>query len=148
MHTILNFLGTLGPILSLIGTYCLILSHSKNNEIAHTLSKGKVAEGTVIKMREDPDHLPSDMDYRGTAPVIEFRTVNGLYQHFSTTYRKISHYEVGQTVKIHYYSYKSRMEMALPDDETGTLPKTLLKWGIIFCAIGYPILLSKMGGLF
>jgi hypothetical protein len=148
MHTILNFLGTLGPILSLIGTYCLILSHSKNNEIAHTLSKGKVAEGTVIKMREDPDHLPSDMDYRGTAPVIEFRTVNGLYQHFSTTYRKISQYEVGQTVKIHYYSYKSRMEMALPDDETGTLPKTLLKWGIIFCAIGYPILLSKMGGLF
>ena len=148
MNTILNLLGTLGPILSLIGTYCLILSHSKNNEIAHTLSKGKVAEGTVIKMREDPDHTPSDMDYRGVAPVVEFRTLNGLYQHFSTTYRKNSPYEVGQTVKIHYYSYKSRMEMALPDDETGTLPKTLLKWGIIFCAIGYPILLSKLGGLF
>jgi hypothetical protein len=148
MHTILNFLGTLGPILSLIGTYFLILSYSKNNEIAHTLSKGRVADGTVIKMREDPDHAPSDMDYRGVAPVVEFRTVNGLYQHFSSTYRKNSPYEVGQTVKIHYYSYKSRMEMALPDDETGTLPRTLLKWGIIFCAIGYPILLSKLGGLF
>ena len=148
MNTILNLLGTLGPILSLIGTYCLILSHSKNNEIAHTLSKGKVAEGTVIKMREDPDHAPSDMDYRGVAPVVEFRTLNGLYQHFSTTYRKNSPYEIGQTVKIHYYSYKSRMEMALPDDETGTLPKTLVKWGIIFCAVGYPILLSKLGGLF
>jgi hypothetical protein len=148
MTTILNFVMSLGPILSLIGTYLLILSHSKSHEIEHTLNKGKVAEGKVIKMREDPDHTPSDMDYRGVAPVVEFRTVNGLYQHFSTTYRKNSPYEVGQTVKIYYYKYKSRMEMALIDDQTGTLPKTLLKWGIIFCAIGYPILFSKLGGLF
>jgi hypothetical protein len=148
MNTILNFLNTLGPILSLIGTYCLILSYDKAHEIEHTIKKGKIAEGTVIKMREDPHHAPSDMDYRGVAPVVEFRTVNGLYQHFSTTFRKNSPYEVGQTVKIHYYSYKSRMEMALIDDETGTLPKTLMKWGIIFCAIGYPIILSKLGGLF
>ena len=148
MTTILNFVMSLGPILSLIGTYLLILSHSKSHEIEHTLNKGKVAEGKVIKMREDPDHTPSDMDYKGVAPVVEFRTVNGLYQHFSTTYRKNSPYEVGQTVKIYYYKYKSRMEMALIDDQTGTLPKTLLKWGIIFCAIGYPILFSKLGGLF
>lgn len=148
MNTLLNILGTLGPLLSLIGTYCFILAYSKNNEIVHTINKGKVAEGKVIEMREDPDHIPSDMEYRGTAPVVEFRTQNGLFQHFSSTYRKNSSYEVGQTVKIYYYHYKSRMEMALSDDETGTLPKTLLKWGIIFCAIGYPILLSKLGGLF
>lgn len=148
MNVVINTLTSLAPFLSLIGTYCFILSYSKSNEIAHTLSKGKVAEGTVIKMREDPHYLPSDMEYRGVAPVVEFRTVNGLYQHFSTTYRKNSPYEVGQTVKIHYYHYKSRREMALADDETGTLPKTLLKWGIIFCAIGYPMILSRIGGLF
>jgi len=38
--------------------------------------------------------------------------------------------------------------MALADDEPVTLPKTLLKWGIIFCVIGYPILFSRLGGLF
>ena len=148
MDSMLNILNTLGPLLSLIGTYCFILSYSKSHEIEHTINKGKVAEGEVIKMREDPDHSPSDMDYHGVAPVVEFRTVNGLFQHFSTTYRKKSPYKVGQTVKIYYYHYKSRMEMALEDDEPGTLPKTLLKWGIIFCAIGYPILFSKLGGLF
>jgi len=148
MNTILNILGTLGPILSLIGTYCFILSYSKSHEIEHTINKGKVAEGKVIKMREDPEHSPADIAYQGVAPVVEFKTANGLFQHFSTTYRKNSHYEVGQTVKIYYYHYKSRNEMALEDDEPGTLPKTLFKWGIVFCVVGYPILLSKLSGLF
>lgn len=140
----INFLSSLSGIIALVGTYCLILSHSKKNEIAHTLSKGRVAEGTVIKMREDPDHTPTDMDYLGVAPVVEFRTINGLYQHFSTTYRKNSPYEVGQIVKIYYYNYKSRNEMALEDDEPGTLPQTLLKWGIILCSISYPFIIYKL----
>lgn len=148
MTHILNIIITIGPILSLIGTYCFILSYSKFNEVEHTIEKGKVAEGTVIELRDDPDYIRSDMAYRGKAPVVEFRTQNGLYQHFSTTYRKNSPYVVGQKVKIYYYFYKSRHEMALADDEPGTLPKTLLKWGIVFCGIGYPILLSKLGGLF
>ncbi|NOT35793.1 MAG: hypothetical protein HOP11_00275 [Saprospiraceae bacterium] len=148
MNSILSILGTLGPILSLIGTYCLILSYTKKYEIEHTIKKGKVAEGKVIEMREDPDHSPSDISYRGVAPVVEFRTDNGLFQHISTTYRKSSTYEVGKMVTIYYYHYKSRREMALVDDEPGTLPGTLLKWGIILCVIGYPILISKLGGLF
>ncbi len=148
MNIILNIINTIGPLLSLIGTYCLILSYSKSNEIEHAITKGKIADGVVIKMREDPDHSPADLAYRGVAPVVEFRTVNGFFQHFSLTYKKNSPFEVGKAVKIYYYHYKSRMEMALEDDETGTLPKTLLKWGIIFCAIGYPIVLYKMRGLF
>lgn len=90
MTHILNIIITIGPILSLIGTYCFILSYSKFNEVEHTIKKGKVAEGTVIELRDDPDYIRSDMAYRGKAPVVEFRTQNGLYQHFSTTYRKIA----------------------------------------------------------
>ena len=148
MTTILNFVMSLGPILSLIGTYLLILSHSKSNEIIHTISKGKVAEGTVIELRDDPNHINEVSKNIGQAPVVDFHTVNGWHRHHSTTYRYPSRYEVGQKVKIYHYLYKSRHEMALEDDEPGTLPKTLLKWGIIFCVIGYPILFSKMGGLF
>lgn len=148
MTHILNILITIGPILSLIGTYCFILSYTKFHEVEHTIKKGKMAVGTVIVLRDDPDYIPSDLAFRGKAPVVEFRTQNGLYQHFSTTYRKNSPYKVGQKVKIHYYFYKSRHEMALGDDEHGTLPKTLLKWGIVLCGIGYPILLSKLCGLF
>lgn len=148
MDTILNILGTLGALTSLIGTYCLILSYTKAHEIEHTIKKGSVAEGTVIKMREDPTCASFDSSYRGEAPVVEFRTDHGLFQHFSTTYKRNSHYKVGQKVKIHCYSYKSRREMALADDEPGTLPNTLMKWGIAFCAVGYPILLSKLGRLF
>jgi hypothetical protein len=148
MTTVLNFVMSLGPILSLIGTYLLILSYDKSHEIEHTISKGKVAEGTVIELRDDPNHVDEMSKNKSKAPVVDFHTVNGWHRHHSTTYRYPSRYEVGQKVKIYHYLYKSRHEMALEDDEPGTLPKTLLKWGILFCAIGYPILLSKMGGLF
>jgi hypothetical protein len=142
-----KLIGTSGPLPSLIGTYCLILSYSKNHEIEHTLKKGKTFEGTVTEMIDGTDHLPSEKAYRGKAPKVEFRTQNGSYKHFSITYRKNNHYQVGQKVKIYLYLYKSRRKMALEDDEPGTLPITLLKWGIGLCLIGYPLLFSKLGGL-
>jgi hypothetical protein len=148
MTTILNFLTSLGSILSLIGTFLLILSYTKSHEIEHTIRNGREVEGTVIELREDPDQSDLRSEVKAKAPRVEFRTINGLYRHSSTTYRYPSPYEVGQKVKIYHYSTISRNEMALADDEPGTLPKTLLKWGLIFCAIGYPILLSKMGRLF
>ena len=148
MTTVLNFLMSLGSIISLIGTFLLILSYDKSHEIEHTISKGRVAEGTVIKLRDDTNHVDDMSKNKGKAPVVDFHTVNGWHRHHSTTYRYPSRYEVGQKVKIYHYLYKSRHEMALEDDEPGTLPKTLLKWGIIFCAIGYPIFFSKFGGLF
>jgi len=134
---------SIGPVLSLAGTYCLIISYAKSKEIDHIIKKGKTTEGTVIEMCDDPDDKPADMYYKGKAPVVEFKTPNGLFHHFSNTYKKNSHYEVGQKVTIFYYFYKSRREMALSDDKPGTLPNTLLKWGIILCVIGYPIVLSK-----
>jgi hypothetical protein len=148
MTSIVNLLFAAGPLLSLIGTYLIILSHSKNNEIAHTLSKGRVAEGTVIALTENPDDLDLMTKLRAKAPLVEFHTSIGWHRYQSSTYRDPSPYQVGQKVEIFYYFYKSRREMALADDEPGTLPKTLMKWGIIFCAVGYPVLLSKMGGLF
>ena len=148
MSSVLNFISSFGPILSLIGTYLLILSYDKSHEIEHTIKKGKVAEGTVTELRENPDHSDLMSKLKAKAPVVDFYTTNGWYRHYSTTYKDPSPYEIGQKVKIYHYLYKSRHEMALEDDEPGTLPKTLLKWGIIFCSIGYPILLSKLGGLF
>lgn len=148
MTLILNILSAAGPLLSLIGTYLLILSYSKNNEIAHTLSKGRVTEGTVIQLTENPDDLDLMTKLRAKAPLVEFHTNIGWHRYQSSTYKDPSPYHVGQKVQIYYYFYKSRREMALADDEPGTLPKTLLKWGIIFCAVGYPVLLSKMSGLF
>ncbi|HMP28432.1 MAG TPA: DUF3592 domain-containing protein [Saprospiraceae bacterium] len=148
MTKLINFLSTLGPILSLIGTYLLILSYSKSNEIKHTLSRGKEAEGTVIELRDDPDPKNQISNPKAKAPVVEFHTINGWHRHYSTTYKYPSPYQIGQKVKIYHYLYRSRHEMALTDDEPGTFPKTLLVWGIIFCLLGYPILISKMGGLF
>ena len=136
-----------GPFLALIGTYLLILSHKKKHEIEHTIRKGLSTEGTVIEIRENPGKsLESNMP-EGYAPVVEFTTINGKYHHHSATFRSPCNYYIGQKVKIYYYFYKSRKEMALLDDDPGPLPKILFKWGILFCAIGYPILLAKMSVL-
>ena len=80
MNSILTILSNSGPILSLIGTFCLIISYTKSHEIEHTIKYGKVAKGNVIRMSEDPAHDPSDLEYRGVAPIVEFRTDNGLFE--------------------------------------------------------------------
>lgn len=147
MSSILNIALSAGPILAIIGTYLLILSHNKNHEIEHTIEKGLSTEGTVVEIRSDKRHSTESNVQEVYAPVVEFTTINGTFRHYAPSFRASCKYEVGQKVKIYYFFYKSRREMALEDDEPGTLPNTLLKWGIIFCAIGYPMLLSKMAGL-
>jgi hypothetical protein len=67
---LMNIMNYIGPLLSLVGTYCLILSYNKYYEIEHTIKNGKEAEGKVIKMREDPKHSLLDKDYRERAPVV------------------------------------------------------------------------------
>ncbi|MBK9256509.1 MAG: hypothetical protein IPM42_13560 [Saprospiraceae bacterium] len=148
MQTLQNILATSGPILALIGTYCFILSYSKAHEIEHTIRKGRIAEGTVIELQDNPADLHLNTKLRRKAPLVDFHSHIGWHQYQSITYRDPSPYQVGQKVQIYYYFYKSRREFALADDEPGTLPKTLLKWGIIFCIIGYPILFGKLGGFF
>ncbi len=81
----MNFLTTLGPILSLIGTYLLILSYNKSHEIEHTISKGQVAEGTIIELRENPNNLDLMAKNKAKAPVVDFHTINGWHRHYSTT---------------------------------------------------------------
>lgn len=148
MSPTLNFLTTLGPIISIIGTYLLILSYQKKNEIVHTIQKGLSTEGTIVEIKTYKNDSSGSNVKEAFAPVVEFTTINGKYLHFSPTFRSPSRYEIGQKVKIYYYFYKSRREMALADDVPGTLPNTLLKWGVIFCIIGYPVLIFKMSGLF
>lgn len=143
-----NILSYLGSGFSLIGIYMIIISYQKSNEKKHTLAKGKVAEGTVIELRENPGDLSGNDKGNGFAPVVEFRTDHGLYKHYSTTYRFPSPYSLGQKVKIYYYIYKSRYEFALQDDEPGSLPGTMMKWGIAFCILGLPLLFLKMSKLF
>lgn len=127
------------PFFSLIGIYCLIISYQQKHQIEHTIKKGKLTEGTVVDMRSMPN--------KGVAPVVEFKTVNGMYKHYSNTYRTVSSYKVGQKVNLYYFIYKSRQEFALEDDEPGTMPLTLLIAGIILCAISFPMVIIKMKGL-
>ncbi|MBK7233060.1 MAG: DUF3592 domain-containing protein [Saprospiraceae bacterium] len=145
MQTLENILSYLVFGLSLIGVYLLILAYQKKHEIEHTLSKGKMAEGTVVELRENPTNV--DGGGKEYTPVVEFRTDHGLYRHHSSTYKFPTPYHLGQKVKIYYYIYKSRYEFALEDDEPGTLPDRLKWWGIIFCIFGLPLLLYKISKL-
>lgn len=146
MESIQNYIHSIAPIFAVIGTYLLILSYQKKNEIQHTLKHGQNTEGVVIDLvaYEGAD---GRNDF-GFAPVVEFTTVNGTYKHYSNTYQNPSPYSIGQKVKIYYYIYKSRHEFALEDDKPGTLPDTLFLWGLVFCVVGYPFIFLKLLNLF
>ncbi len=128
-------------IATLVGTYCLILAYQKQHEIQNVLSKGIRTTGTVAEILQDPS------GNGGGAPVIEFDYPNGSYRHYSNTYVSPCAYSVGQKVEIWYLFYKSSQKAALPDEEPGTLPKTLLKWGIVLCLLTYPGVLLRLTNL-
>ena len=142
IEQIIQFISPASGILAFIGTYLIIISNAKKNEIYHTIPKGNCTEGSVVEMKSK-----EEKGLQKQAPVVAFNTANGFFHQKSNTYQNPSPYKVGQKVKIYYYIYKSRYEFALEDDTSGTLPGTLLKWGIIFCVLGYPIILMKLNAL-
>lgn len=143
-----NFLYNSGGLLSLVGIYLIILSNQKSKEIAHTIRRGNVKEGTVTEIRKNQGDVFASGDPNGYAPVVEFKTENGSYKHYSSTYTLPCKYHVGQKVKIYYYNYKSRNEFALEDDKPGSFPGKLMKAGIVLCIIAIPLLLMKIRGLY
>ena len=148
MDSFVNTIITIGPYLVFVGAFLLIMAHQKSNEISHTLSKGQLAEGIVIELRDELGNTVETFNYHAVAPVVEFKTANGKYIHYSSTYQNPSPYKKGQVVKIYYYIYKSIQHFALEDDQTGTLPGILLRWGLVFCAVGLPSLVIKLSNLF
>lgn len=134
----LPFLLQLMPLAAFIGTYLLILANDKSKIVERVKSKGVKTEGTVIEIRDNPD------SGGGQAVVVDFVTKNGSHRHYSTHYQNPCPYQVGQKVEVSYYFYKSIREVLLPHEDAGTLPKTLFRWGIILCLIGYPFLIRKM----
>ena len=125
-------------IVAFVGTYCLILAYQKQYEIPKVLSKGIKITGTVVEIRQDPS------GNGGGAPVVEFNYPNGSYRHASSTYTSPCVYVVGQEVDIWYLFNKSNRAAALPDEQPGTLPKTLLKWGIVLCLLSYPEVIRRL----
>ncbi|MEZ4901257.1 MAG: hypothetical protein R2822_05585 [Spirosomataceae bacterium] len=51
---------------------------------------------------------------------------------------------MGQKVRIWYKFYKSKRDVALADETPGNLPKTLFRWGLVFCLLGYPFMIRKL----
>lgn len=132
------------PFLAFVGTYMLIIAYDKSKIVERIASKGIKTEGTVIEIRQNPGSLVSSKEGTGEAPVVDFVTAHGSHRHYSTHYQTPCPYKVGQKVEVSYYFYKSIREVLLPHEDAGTLPKTLFKWGILLCFIGYPFLIKKL----
>ncbi|MEZ4942124.1 MAG: hypothetical protein R3D58_14690 [Saprospiraceae bacterium] len=132
------------PVFAIIGTFLLILAYDRKNLVERVKSKGIEAEGTVVEMRQNPGSLFSAVEGEGEAPVVDFTTDWGTHRHYSTHYMTASPYNVGQKVKLWYYFYKSRRDVALETDPIGILPPGLFRWGVLFCLLGYPFLLKKL----
>lgn len=141
MNHLLSFIPSqIFPIMALIGTYCFILAYEKQHVIERVLKNGIETEGTVIEIRHDPSN-PSGQE---VAPVVDFNTPNGSHRHYSTTYTATNTYHVGQKVRIWYKFYKSKRDVALPDEKPGNLPKTLFRWGIVLCLLSYPEIIRRL----
>lgn len=134
--------------MAIVGVYLIILSHDRRHYFDKIRSKGKTATGIVTELISHPDAEYDKTKEWGFAPVVTFDHDWGNHRYVSGTYQHPSPYHVGQEVKVWYYFYKSRREVALADDVPGDTPAKLLKWGIIFCAMGGPILLWRISKLF
>lgn len=132
------------PLVAFIGTYLLIIAYDKSKIVERVMSKGLKAEGTVVEIRQDPGLLFGSGESKGSAPVVDFVFPNGSHRHYSTHYQTPTPYYVGQKVEVRYYFYKSIREVLLADEDAGTLPKTLFRWGLVMCLLGYPFLLRKL----
>lgn len=140
----LPFLLQLMPLAAFIGTYLIIIAYDKSKIVERISSKGIKTEGTVIEIRKNPGPLFGSEEGEGEAPVVDFITTHGSHRHYSTHYQTPCPYKVGQKVEVSYYFYKSIREVLLPNEDAGTLPKTLFRWGIALCLIGYPFLFRKL----
>lgn len=149
MNTIIQFLTPVAGLIALIGTYMIILSYEKTHIYDRVRSKGRTVEGIVTEIYQDPGPLFGKADdERGFAPIVVFDSHIGNHRYVSTTYQHPSPYKVGDKVKVWYYFYKSRREIALADDAPGDLPSKLLDWGIVFCLLGYPYVLLRLAHFF
>jgi hypothetical protein len=114
------------------------LAYQKQHEIQIVLSRGIKTTGRVVEIRQDPS------GNGGGAPVVEFNYPYGSYRHYSNTYMLPCAYYVGQETEIWYLFYKSNRRATLSDEQPGTLPITLLKWGIVLCLLSYPVVIWRM----
>lgn len=140
----LPYLIQMMPLLALVGTYLLIISYDKSMIVERVTSKGIKTAGTVVEIRQAPGPLFGSGESKGVAPVVDFVFPNGSHRYYSTHYQTPTPYYVGQKVEVRYYFYKSIREVLLTNEDAGTLPKTLFRWGIALCLIGYPFIIRKM----
>lgn len=138
------FLSAVMPYLAIAGTFLLILAYDRSRLPERVRKRGTQAEGTVVEIRRDPGSLFSAREGEGEAPVVDFSYPNGSYRYYSTHYVFPSPYQVGDKVRVWYYFRKSKQEVILEDEDAGTLPGTLYRWGIVCCLLGYPFLIRKM----
>ncbi|AEE48814.1 DUF3592 domain-containing protein [Haliscomenobacter hydrossis] len=141
---ILNSISPYFSFLAFIGTYLLILANDRSHLVGRVKKRGIQTEGTVVELHQNPGPLFSKTSGEGVAPVVDFTTNGGTHRHYSTHYETPSPYQVGQKVQVWYYFYKSKREVTLADEDGGTLPQTFYRWGIVFCALGYPFLLWRL----
>jgi hypothetical protein len=128
----------------------LLIAHAHNRKhyISKLLKHGHKTEGKVIELYRNPGSLFSKKEGEGFAPVVEYVTQSGnTLKHYSSTYKAVSNYQVGQVVPIWYINYKSKREAALADDQVGSLPRNLFRLGALFLLLSLPRLVFGLLGL-
>ena len=141
---LLPYLIQMMPLVAIIGTYLLIIANDKSKMVERVKAKGIKTEGTIVEIRQNPGALFSSKEGEGEAAVVDFVTTHGSHRHYSTHYQTPCPYQVGQKVEVWYYFYKSIREVVFANEDAGSLPKTLFRWGVAFCLIGYPFLIRKL----
>jgi len=132
---ILAKISEIVPLFALIGTYLLILAHSKQHLPERVKKRGVETEGTIVEIRKEG--LEEFL-------VVDFSYPNGSFRHISNRYVNPCPYKVGQNVKIWYYFRKSNREVVMEGEGVGNTPSKLYRWGIIICLISFPFVIFKM----
>ena len=133
-------------VLALVGTYCLIVYHDIANMPRRVRRIGRVAEGTVVELRRDPQAAVGAQQGQGLAPVVEFEYAGGSHRHrhMSVNYQQPCPFQVGQKVVVRFHFYKSIREVLLDGEQPPVAPRSLQKWGMVMCALAYPVLAIRL----
>lgn len=139
-----NSISSYCTVLALVGTYCVIVYHDIARLPERVRRIGRVAKGSVVELRRDPGAAGVALQGQGLAPVVEFDHPGGRYRHLSVNFQQPCLFQVGQEVVVRFHFYKSIREVLLDGEAAPVAPRSLLKWGMMMCALAYPLLAIRL----
>lgn len=128
---------------ALAGSLLFYIGIREARENYHIFRNGIETEGTVVDLYHRPMKV-NEKTSGSKAPVIQFVTNQNIQIRFySTSFSNLSHYEIGQKLRI-WYLPENPQKASLNGKDAWLLSASFLVFGFVICLIFYPMLIKRL----